>query len=356
MECSHVWAYNPHVRKNAEGETPMPMRKEFAAQLLPLVAVCCVLLSGCEPKKPASPPEKVTIAITKNLNPVLVKIADAKGFFREEGLDATLQVHSFGKAALQSLLDGKADLAMAADTPIMFAMMRGALLSVLATIDTSTRDEAIVAVKDRGITAAADLKGVRVGVTLGTAGDYFLDSFLVLNSLSRQEVTIVDMKPEEMTEALLQGKVDAVSTWQPQIANLRRVLGERGIMLHSDSIYTETFDIVSMRTLTRQRPEAIRRLLRALGRAEGFVAANLEESQRIMAEFSGMDAELLAGIWTDFQYNLSLNQSLLVTLEDQARWAIKNGLVERGEMPNFFEALYIDGLKSVKPDTVRIIK
>jgi ABC-type nitrate/sulfonate/bicarbonate transport system substrate-binding protein len=334
----------------------MPLRKEFAAQLLPLIVVCCVLLSSCELRKPASPPEKVTIAISKSLSPVLVNIAEAKGFFREEGLDVTLQIHSSGKAALQSLVDGKADLAAAADTPIMFAMMKGALLSVLATINTSTRDEAIVAVKDRGIAAAADLKGVRVGVTLGTAGDYFLDSYLVLNALSRQEVDIVDMKPDEMTEALLQGKVDAVSTWQPQIANLRRVLGERGIMLHSDSIYTETFDIVSMRTLTRQRPEAIRRLLRALVKAEGFVAANPGESQRIIAEFCGLDAEVPAAIWNDFQYNLSLNQSLLVTLEDQARWAIKNGLVERGEMPNFFEAFYIDGLKSVKPDAVRIIK
>ena len=331
-------------------------RKECVSHLLPLVAVCCVLLSGCEPTKPAGPPEKVAIAVTKSLSSVLLNISDVKGFFREEGLDATLQVHSFGKAALQSLLDGKADLAMAADTPIMFAMMKGAMLSVLATIDTSTRDEAIIAVKDRGIGAAADLKGVRVGVTLGTAGDYILDSFLVLNTLSRQDVAIVDMKPEEMTEALMQGKVDAVSTWQPHIANLRRVLGERGIMLHSDSIYTETIDIISMRTLTRQRSEAIRRLLRALVKAEGFVAAKTLESQRIMAEFSGMDAELLAGIWNDFQYNLSLNQSLLVTLEDQACWAIKNGLVERGEQPNFFEALYIDGLKSVKPDAVRIIK
>jgi len=333
----------------------MVLRKRIIFTLL-LIAGCFILLGGCQAKKPAGPTEKLTIAIPKNINPVLVKIADAKGFFREEGLDVTLQLHPFGKAALQSLLDGKADLATAADTPIMFAMMKGARLSVLATIDTSTRDEAIIARKDRGISAAADLKGRRVGVTLGTAGDYFLDSYLVLNAVSRKDVVIVDMKPDEMTEALMQGKIDAVSVWQPHIANLRRTLGELGIMLHSDSVYTETFDVVSMQTLTRERPEAIRRLLRALVKAEAFVAANAGESQRIMAEFSGMDGELLAGIWNDFQYNLSLSQSLLVTLEDQARWAIKNGLADRRDLPNFYEALYIDGLKSVKPDAVRVIR
>jgi ABC-type nitrate/sulfonate/bicarbonate transport system substrate-binding protein len=336
--------------------TPMLLRKEFVAQLLPLIAVCCVLLNSCEPRKPAGPPEQVTIAIAKNLNSVLVKIADTEGFFREEGIDVTLQTHSFGKTALQSLLDGKADLATAADTPIMFATMKGAMLSILATIDTSTRDEAIVANKDRGIGAAADLKGLRIGVALHSSGDYFLDSYLILNALSRQDVTIVDMNPEKMAEALVQGQVDAVSISQPHVANLRRILGEQGLILYEDSINTKTFNIVSMRTLTRQRPEAIRRLLRALVKAENFIAVNHLETQRIIAEFTGMDGELLASIWNDFHYNLSLNQSLLVTLENQARWAIKNGLTDRDVLPDFLEVLSLDGLRSVKPDSVRVIE
>lgn len=333
----------------------MFLRKQLVSTLF-MAAGCFVLLSGCQPKNQTGPPEKITIAITKNINPALVKIADAKGFFREERLDVTLQPHSFGKAALQSLLDGKADMATAADTPIMFATMKGAGLSILATIVTSTKDEAIIARKDRGIASASDLKGRRVGVTLGTAGDYFLDSYLVLNALSRKDVVIVDMKPEEMTEALTQGKVDAVSVWQPHISNLRKELGERGIVLHSDNVYTETFDVVSMQALTRQRPEAIRRFLRALVKAESFVASNPGESQRIMAEFSGMDGKLLSGIWNDFQFNLTLSQSLLFTLENQARWSIKNSLTDRRNLPDFLDALYVDGLKSVKPEAVRIIK
>lgn len=72
----------------------MILRKKVVVQLLPIVAICCVLLSGCEPKEPAGPPQKVRIAITKNLNSALVKIAEEKGFFREEGLDVTLQAHS----------------------------------------------------------------------------------------------------------------------------------------------------------------------------------------------------------------------------------------------------------------------
>jgi sulfonate transport system substrate-binding protein len=338
------------------GETPMFLRNELISCLLLIGACCCVLLSGCESKKPAMPPEKATIAISTSLNSVLAKIADSKGFFREAGLDVALQLHTSGKAALQSLLDGKADLATSADTPIMFAMMKGARLSVLTTIQTSTRNEAIVARKDRGIASAADLRGHRIGVSLGTSGDYFLDSYLVLNALSRENVVLVDLKPEELSNALLQGKVDAVSSWNPLVTNLRKALGERGIMLNNESAYKETFNVVSMQAFPLQRPEAVRRLLQALVKAERYVIANPQESKQIISEFSGIDIASLASIWNDFQFNISLNQSLLVTLEDQARWAIKNRLTDRRDLPNFFETLYIDGLMSVKPDAVRVIR
>src|SRR6185369_4453317 len=132
--------FNPATTE--KGEMPVVFRKQFIFTILTLinrisaltklfsarkalkttsnllmVAGCSILLSGCEAKKPAGPPEKFTIAIPKNINPVLMKIADVKGYFREEGLDVNLQLHSSGKAAIQSLLDGKADLAAAADTP-----------------------------------------------------------------------------------------------------------------------------------------------------------------------------------------------------------------------------------------------
>jgi ABC-type nitrate/sulfonate/bicarbonate transport system substrate-binding protein len=332
------------------------LRIKYIYYLILTAAVCCVLLGGCKQKKPTGFPEKVTIATTNSIHAVLIKIAEANGFFREEGLDVSLQIHSTGNRNLLDLLDGKADLAIATDTPIMFAMMKGSKFSMLATIETSTRDVAILARKDRGVKSVADLRGRKIGVPLGSSGDYSLDSYLTLQGMARKDLEIVDMKPEEMPGALLQGRVDAVSIWNPFITSLRTELGERGIVLHSDSAYKETTDVVSMQAFARQRPEAIRRFLRALVKAEDFVFNNPQESQRIISEFCGMDIGSLTSIWDDFQFNVSLNQSLLLNLENQTRWAIKNGITDRSDLPNFFEALYTDGLNAVKPDALRIIK
>ena len=207
-----------------------------------------------------------------------------------------------------------------------------------------------------GIKTAAELVGKKIGVTTGTAADYFLDSFLLVHGINRKDVEVVNLGPEAIPDALMQGKVAAVATWIPITTRLQKDLGDKGITLQDESIYTETFDMAASRELIRQRPRTISRLLRALVRAEEFVARHPQESQRIVADFSHLDVAALAEMWNVFHFDVSLNQSLLVNLEDQARWAIKNGLTDRRDLPNFFETLYVDGLKSVKPEAVRIIR
>ena len=215
----------------------MFLLKKIIPSLLLLGFGSGVLLSGCGLKKPVGTPEKVTIALTKTIQPVLISIAEVKGFFSEEGLNVTILLHSNGRAAIQSLVEGKADLATSGDTPIMFALLNGSKISVLTTTENSTKDTAIIARKDKGITSAAGLMGRRVGVPLGSNADYFLDSYLTLQGMTHKDVEVVDMKPEEMTYALLHGKVDAVSIWNPLNLSIRKELGDRGIKLQTTSAH-----------------------------------------------------------------------------------------------------------------------
>jgi NitT/TauT family transport system substrate-binding protein len=53
---------------------------------------------------------------------------------------------------------------------------------------------------------------------------------------------------------------------------------------------------------------------------------------------------------------VTLTQVLLITLEDETRWAIKSKLVEKSKMPNYIDFIYVDGLQAVKPEAVRIIR
>jgi ABC-type nitrate/sulfonate/bicarbonate transport system substrate-binding protein len=331
-----------------------PATRRFTLLILTALAVIVFFVTGCQ--KQAGPPEKITIAYSTSFNAVLMHIAFVKDFFKEEGLDATPQSHAFGKVALQSLIKGKADIAAAADTPIMFAIMNNSKIAILAAIQMSGTDNGIVARRDRGIAQSSDLQGKTIGLTLGTMGDFFADSFLRSYDINRKHIKIIDLKPDEMAVALSTGKVDAVSTWHPTLIQLQKKLGSKGITFFGESLYTETICVVASQEYAKKNPGAIKKVLRALLKAETFVQQHSKESQSLVSEFLKTDKALLNEIWNIYNFRVILDQTIPINLENQTRWAIKNRLTVRRDMPNYLDFIYVDGLLAVKPEAVRIIR
>lgn len=328
------------------------------SRILPLAAIAAILAgtAACSPARPVVAAEKATIAYSTAWNSTLVYVAFAKGFFAEAGLDATPQPYEFGKPALQALLDGKADFATAGDTPFAFAVMNGASVAVIAEIQTSNRNEGIIAARDRGIVGPRDLRGRRIGVTPGTTSDFFAHVFLLAQGVDPAEVRLLPMQPADMQASLAEGRVDAVSTWNPGLAQIQRAMGAKASVFFGENLYTETFCMVAGRDYARSHPEAVRRVLRALVKAEDFIRQKPEEARELVAAFLHADRSILDGIWDIFTFKVSLDQGLLVDLEDQTRWITKSGLASRASMPNYLDFIHLDGLLAVRPEAVRVIR
>ncbi len=300
--------------------------------------------------------EKVTIVYTESAGSALVHIAVAKGYLTEEGLDVTPQSHAFGKTAIEAVIGGKADLAVASDTAIMFAVMGGQRITTLAVIATSNKNMAILARKDDGLSRPADLRGKTIGVVRGTVSDFFADVFLTSHGIDRKRVEIIDLQPDEMAAALGTGKVDAVSIWQPNLIQLQKDIGNGGQTFFGEAFYTFALGVTASQDFVMQHPEAVRKILRALIRAENFAKEYPEESQRLVAKFLKTDKAFMGEIWGVYDYRISLNQGFLFDLEDQSRWAMKQRLTAQRHMPNYLDFIYVNGLQAVKPEAVSIIR
>ena len=325
------------------------------------VLYCMLTLSGCE-KPPVtagtsgSTParQKVTIALVNQPQSTLIFVAMKKGYFSDEGLDVHPLLQSFGKAALQTMIEGKADFATSAETPIMFSILRGDAIFVVANIETSTANDAVVARVDAGISKPADLKGKRIGFMPGTTIDFFLDSFLTAQGLTRQDITPVPLKPDEVLDALLAKKADAVAAWNYPLTQIKRQLGAQAVTFYDRQIYTEHFNIAAMQDFVRQNPQTVTALLRGLVRAQAFVDDHANEAQDIVAEAIKVEKDLVEEVWNVMSYQVRLDQNLTITLEDETRWAMKNKLTDQTVMPGYASFIYVDALKAVKPGAVRM--
>lgn len=318
----------------------------------------CAALSSCDlrEEKPAGPPDKVTIAFATLPETAVAQVAQSRGFYREEGLEVTARLHPYGKVALMDLLEGKADFATVAETPVMFAIMKGEKISVIATIQNSTLGHAILARRDRGILTPGDLRGKRIAATMGTTSDFFLDAILSLHGISRRDVQVVGVKAEEIPAAMEHGDVDAASAFTPYTAFTEKKLGNRMITFHNGDIYRYHFNVAAKQEFIRKNPEMVKKVLRALLKAEAFVRENPADAQKIVTDFSGIETGIVRSIWSDANFAVTLDQSLILALEDESRWAIKGGLTGSRTVPNYLDCIYSDGLKSIKPAAVRILR
>ncbi len=69
-----------------------------------------------------------------------------------------------------------------------------------------------------------------------------------------------------------------------------------------------------------------------------------------------LSIEDIALHWEEFTFEMSLDQTLLINIESEARWAIRNELTDAREVPNYLDYVYPDALEQVKPDAVTVIR
>lgn len=336
----------------------MPTVKRYL-WILALVAAGGIAITAWlaknSPVPPSGPPEKVVIAGLSLPGAGLFFVAKEQGFFREQGLDADLQLHTTGKSALDSLFGGDADFAIAGDTPIVLSILSDRQLDVLSTVYRPDGGIAIIARRDRAATPD-ELKGKRLGVTFGSSGQFVADTFLLVHGIAQSEVTMRDMKQEEMAEALAAGVIDAACMWQPHLADTQTKLGDLGFTFPNAAFYTFRLSLVAKRGYAAEYPGRTRKVLAALRQAQRYTTANPAVALDIMSRSTGIAGTTLKRFFNPAEYELGLDQGLLLTLDDQTRWAIQRGLVHTDKMPNYLDYIQADGLQAVSPESVKIIR
>ncbi len=286
-----------------------------------------------------------------------VWVAEHKRCFQEEGLNVKIKVFDSGKASFESMLNNKdLDICTVAQTPIMFHSFNRNDFVIIAAMVHSDNDVKVLVRRDKGIRDPLDLKGYKVGLTKGTTGQFFLDLFLTYKGIISSEVEIVDLKPSGLPRAISDGRVDAICTWEPYILMAKKLLGKKALILPSKGIYREDFYFVANKNLVKNNPETLKRFLKAVEKGQQFIKKNKEESINIVSQSLKLDKEITALTWAEFSFQLILDQTILVSLEDEARWAMREKLTDKKSIPNYLDFIYMNALEQVNPEAVTIIR
>ncbi|VVB64132.1 NMT1/THI5 like protein [uncultured archaeon] len=300
-------------------------------------------------------PESITVGAPAIETNAIIYVADDLGYFKKNGLNVTFKTYDSGGAAVHGLLRNETELALASEFVMVNNILKNGEVRTFGNID-KFENMFLIARKDRGIGSVFDLRNRRIGVPRGTIADFYLGRYLNLHNMELSDVTLVNIRPDNSSDALAAGDVDAVVTWHPYLDEISNRYGDRVIVCPIQSSQLTYWNIISRTDWTGLHQGTVDRFLRSVAQAEEYTTNRPQETKAILQKKLNYTDAYMAAVWPDHQFSISLDQSLVLAMEDEGRWMIKNNLSTVKTIPNFREYIYMKGLEKMKPESVNIIR
>ncbi len=283
-------------------------------------------------------------------------IAYKKGFYNDEGLDVTITPFMSGKKAVKNgLLINKIDAVTLSDVVIVMHSFEKNDFSLIATISSADNASRIIARTDRAVYRKEDLSGKHISTEEGSADHFFMYNFFLSHGISENDIKISFLNVEHLVEQFLLGQIDAFSSREPFITQAKNKLFDKAIIFQEPGIYIKSVSLVIKNTYLQTYPKAGKRMLQALLKAEVFARENIKEAQAIVAEALKISVKNMEEIWQDISLHILLDQFLLSSLEEEARWAIEYKLVDAKKIPNYLRIINADTLREINPSATQLI-
>ncbi len=342
--------------KKRPGTVPAGVAAVLAALTIILVITCGCIAPGPH-QESRGPYDQVTVAYSPYESTALLWIARDRHLFEENGLNVTLKRYESGAGSLDGVLRNEADISVGVtEFPVVRSVFFGADVRSIGVVDRGYFTY-LVARADRGIAAPSDLRGKTIGTTFGTIAEFHLGRFIALQGIGPRDITLVDVRePDAWVNAVAEGNIDAIATAQPYADAAREKLGTNAVVWPVQSNQPLFAQAVATGGWVKAHPDTAARFLRSLAQAEDFAAADPSAARLIVQKDLNLKPEYMDTVWSQNQFGLSLDQSLVTAMEDEARWMIRNNVTNTTTVPDFQAVLYTDGLSRVRPGAVSILR
>lgn len=285
-------------------------------------------------------------------------IAESKGFFEEQGIDGKVFRYRKGQVGFQKYLEGEIDAATSVSSVGVvltdFDVAKHRIVTNLATTDNQTK---VLVRKSAGIKSPMDLKGKRIGTVRGTIAHFYICKFLMLNGISCDDVEIVFLSKKQMPDAIADGKVDALCQHGMPIEKAKKRLGNDWAVYRDDAIIQKNSLLIMSTDTLENKPKIVEGTLKAIMKANKFIKTDTDEAVRIIARAKNYPVDVMGqSVRHEMDFDLTLRQSLLQTLEMVEQWAIDSGLVKRTTPRNYLELIDYRPLEKLDARKVTIIR
>ena len=309
-----------------------------------LVAACAPAAApppAAAPAKPAAPaalsagatPELSTIKLGELKAGVKIPtfLADRLGYFEEEGLAIEYEFFAGGAAVLPVLTAGRVDIGHGPLVSVFATASEGADYVMLTSTNTAaTRvpdPVAMLVATSSPIQKVEDLAGKNYAVNVLNSLDWlYASATLQKHGVDPKGVRFVEVPFPNMNDALVQGRVDAISQLEPFHTVL--VASGKGRAIAYPIIEVHPGIDLGAWTVTRQwlnrNPRTATAFVRAYNRAKEYAVSHEPETREAIIEWTQTDPALAHNmVMSNWKTDVDL-----ASIQNLADMMLENGIVK----------------------------
>ncbi len=313
-----------------------------------LLTLLALLLSSCGGTAPTAPADNeaaatddqqaVTVALdwTPNTNHTGLYVAQANGYYAENGLDVEIVQAQEGGSVEQLVAAGRIDFGISYQENVTNARVENVpIVSLAAIIQNNTSGFASRA--EEGITSPADFAGKKYGAFGSPIEEAVLRGLMECASADFDEIEFVDIGSTDFFVATERDQVDfswVFQGWTGIEAEVRDIPLNMVLINDQNCIpnyYTPV--IITGEEMIAEQPDLARQFMQATSQGYTFTIENPDEAAEILLEAAPeLDAELVRRsqeyLAAEYQADAPRwGQQELAVWNDYAQWMYERDLI-----------------------------
>lgn len=289
---------------------------------------------SCSQNDGQTPAPPIRFAFQNRIGSAIPMVAVEKGYFQQQNLVVQPLRFNSGPACAEALFSGSADIGTMGDSTSILATARHPHLKIIASHSSGAHRHRMVVKDDSAFQTIDDLRGKRIAVKKGTSTHGALLAAMAAQNIPADAITIIDLNPATMPDALWAGSVDAIAASEPT-PSLAELNGGRELATFGGLGNQYPILMLAQTSFLKARENDLLAFIKALKKAEAFVRDHPHETIALLSQTTGLPYPVTRSAMQRHTYDLVLNEATLSSLRETAKFLQAHHSIE--VLPDFSE-------------------
>ncbi|MDR3230477.1 MAG: aliphatic sulfonate ABC transporter substrate-binding protein [Synergistaceae bacterium] len=274
-------------------------------------------------------------------------IAEELGYFKEEfeadGVTVELRTFASGPPIIEAFAAGELDFGQVGNQPAIQAVANGIGIGIIGAYMSSDGSHlGLVARNDSGIKSLSDIRGKKIGYTVGSESHQILLKFIRSVNLTEDDAQLINLQIGDINTSLVSGAIDGGVAWEPYLTGILNN-GTTHLVTNAVGFNSSSSVIIGKKAFLEQYPELTTRLLKVLDRSVKWSDKNRTESIQRLSKRTGVAESAYEASFKSLNFELYLDKNRVDALADTEKFLFDRGTIRKDfDLREFIDTSYLE--------------